>query len=244
MQKNQLLKIAEACKAAYLKDRANVYRLESDIAFFIKLRTPEYDGVFWTFAPAASPDEPLTLVTLKAYAGHTADGIVICDGASLAPDSPTGVLEGAALHDPGYLELYRIADAWKEELFVPGKNFRRDFIARLSARASTTWTQADVRLLFDTIFENAMRLSGASSFIRRLYYSAVRACGGVFHRFFGASLCLLLALTVFGAAGTGCSGCAAQDIVEPDGWEPPPIVQLAAASNLTPGATVTLLEAP
>ena len=212
--------VALAIYAAYKKDRANKYTMPNDCTFDIRVRTPPYDGEFWRFEP--KPDDPdgtpRTTVTLKAYGETAASGETVCDGASFAPDTPTGVLPAAALHDPGYLEMSSIATAWKSEPFDPGKHLQRDRMARKGARGAMTWTEADVRLLFDSIFGDAMRKSGACGFIYRIYYSAVRFFGGLFTGLFGANSRVAILAVVIGSL----SGCLDPfDIIDGDTFSPP-----------------------
>ena len=231
-------KILEASKdaalaiyAAYKRDRANKYTLPQECKFDILVRTPSYDGEFWRFDPQPdAPDgTPRTTVTLKAYGEKSASGETVCDGASFAPDTPTGVLPAAALHDPGYLEMASIAAAWKDEPFDPGKNFRRDRLARRGANGSTTWSEADVRLLFDTIFGDAMRKSGACGFIVRLYYSAVRFFGGWFTSIFGANSRLVILAALISSLSAGCTD--PFDIIDGDTFSPPDPVFVGQISH-------------
>ena len=81
-----------------------------------------------------------------------------------------------------------------------------------------TWTEADVRLLFDSIFGDAMRKSGACGFIYRIYYSAVRFFGGLFTGLFGANSRVAILAVVIGSL----SGCLDPfDIIDGDTFSPP-----------------------
>lgn len=192
--------IFAALRELYRRDRANVYTLPRDCRFLLKAVTPPWDGPLFRFDPLAAG----TQVTLKAYT-RDKDGSVICDGASLAPDTPRGVDAGFALHDPGYEELDAIAAAWADEPFRPGPNLVRDWLARRDSRGSDTWTPADVRLLFDAIFADAADEGGGWAGVVKLYYNAVRYLGGIFHTsgklLKGAAPLLLCAML------SGCSGC-------------------------------------
>ena len=139
-----------ALRRLYEADKSNVYVNPRDLRFTVRARLPPYDGLYFRFEPFGDCDQ--TLGVLKAYGRADSGGAVVCDGASLAPDWPTGVLPGTALHDPGYLEMDAIAEAWKNEPYAPGPGFRRDWITRLTAGDSPTWTPADVRQLMDAIF--------------------------------------------------------------------------------------------
>ncbi len=223
---------------AIRRDRANVYKNPADCSFTLRVRTPAYDGEFWRFEPLpeALDGSPCTRATLKAYGERASDGkTVVCDGATLAPDTPKGVMAGAAMHDPGYLELDAIAQAWRAELFDPGPHLKRDRIARRAARGSAFWTHADVRLLFDAIFGDAMRKSGAAGFIQRLYYSAVRLFGGIFTGWFGAgaSKALLAAALIGVGAGGGCAE--PPDIIDWNTFTPPQPVLVRAEPDQLAG---------
>jgi len=215
-----------ALRRLYEADKSNVYVNPRDLRFTVRARLPPYDGLYFRFEPCGDRDE--TQAILKAYGATDASGSVICDGASLAPDWPQGVVEGAGLHDPGYLEMDAIAEAWKDEPYAPGPGFARDWITRLSARGSPAWTPADVRQLMDAIFGDALRKSRARRWITRLYYTAVRLCGRLAHGrvtavALGAGLGMSLLL---GGPAGGCM--APPDIIDfPDG---PPDIQRAAAA--------------
>jgi hypothetical protein len=198
--------IARKLRKLYEADRKNEYTLERDYDFLIDVNTPEYDGKLMRFARGSLIMG--TSVRMKKY------GPGVCDGASLAPDSPKGVKPAAAIHDPSYCELDAIAEAWKDKPYKPGPNFRRDWITRLTTpKNHPCWTRADVRQLMDTIFGNALKQFGALRSVEMLYFSAVRAGGGIFHAARKlARLSLILALAA-AAAASGCSGgCASPDI--------------------------------
>ena len=204
--------ILKAAKAAYNADRANVYINPTQFDYDIKIRTPAYNGRIWRFDPQA--DNATTRVALKPYGSKDQHGITICDGATGAPDWPTGVKDSAGLHDPGYMELDAIALAWKDEPFNPGPNLQRNwFMAK-----SPTWTHEDVRLLMDAMFGDSIRKLGGSSIVHRTYYTSVRYMGGVFRALSSRGFIpnkLPLALIASSLiAGAGCSGCLkAPDII-------------------------------
>ena len=228
IQASQLVLLA--LRKLYEADRSNVYVNPRDLAFVIKARLPAYDGIYFTFSPSLHRDE--SVAVLKAYGRTDADGRVVCDGATLAPDWPAGVLPGTALHDPGYLEMDAIAEAWKNEPYAPGPGLARDWITRLAAGDSPTWTPADVRQLMDAIFGDTLRKAQARRWIVRLYYSAARVLGRLAHDS-GALrtvLALALGLTMSGCAG-GCMS--PPDIIEfPDG---PPEIDHVAGTEQTAG---------
>lgn len=221
-----------ALRKLYEADRSNVYVNPRDLPFIVKARLPRYDGVYFRFSPVDDRDE--TTAVLKAYGRTAGDGSTICDGATFAPDWPVGVQQGAGIHDPGYLEMDSIAAAWKHAPYAPGPNLARDWITRLSAGDSPTWTPDDVRQLMDAIFGDTMHKLKARRVIVRLYYSSVRILGRLAHRYGrrGASAALALALTIV----SGCGGCMSPpDIIEfPDG---PPELEHVAQIGQTVGGT-------
>lgn len=236
IQASQLVILA--LRKLYEADRANVYVNPRNLAFTIKARLPRYEGTYFRFEPLGDCDQ--TLGVLKAYGRADSGGAVVCDGASLAPDWPTGVLPGTALHDPGYLEMDAIAEAWKNEPYAPGPGFGRDWITRLTAGDSPTWTPADVRQLMDAIFGDTLRKAKARRYIVRLYYSAVRLLGPLGHRrrgTAGALLAMALGLSMSGCAG-GCMS--PPDIIEfPDG---PPEIERVAGGDLGDAVRGMILE--
>jgi hypothetical protein len=225
-----------ALRKLYEADRANVYVNPRDLAFVIKARLPAYDGIYFTFSPCLHRDE--SVAVLKAYGRTNADGRVINDGATLAPDWPAGVRQGAGIHDPGYLEMDAIADAWKDEPYEPGPAFARDWITRLTAGDSPTWTAADVRQLMDAIFGDTLRKAKARRWIVRLYYTGVRLAGRLAHHSSGIAAAVALALAVSGCTG-GCMS--PPDIVDfPDG---PPEIDQVAGKGLSGAAQQFIQEA-
>ena len=220
-----------ALRKLYEADRANVYVNPRDLAFVVKARLPRYDGVYFSFTPVGDLDE--SVAVLKAYGPTDASGRVVCDGATFAPDWPAGVRPGAGIHDPGYLEMDAIAEAWKDKPYAPGPAFARDWITRLSAGASPTWTPADVRQLMDAIFGDTLRQAKARRWIVRLYYTGVRLVGRLAHRHGRRAAAAVLALAL--TAASGCGGCMSPpDIIDfPDG--PPEIDRVAGGD---PGGAV------
>lgn len=225
-----------ALRRLYEADRANVYVNPRDLAFTIKARLPRYDGLYFRF----TPDGDETLGVLKAYGHYDADGRVVCDGATLAPDWPAGVRPGAGIHDPGYLEMDAIAEAWKNEPYAPGPALRRDWIARLAAGAAPTWTPADVRQLMDAIFGATLVKARARLWVARLYYSGVRLFGRLAHRRSGAAGAVIV--LAIGLALSGCAGgcMSPPDIIDyPDG---PPEIDRVAGGDLGDAVRGMILE--
>lgn len=187
-------------------DRSNAYRNKSDVTFTLKLITPEFVGDFWIFAP--DMQRGVTEVILRSYGGPDEEGgKVVCDGATGASNKPKGVLPATGFHDPGYLSINEITEAWKEQPFEPGPNYKRDMVTRLSVKKEyPTWTEADVRQMFDQIFGDAIRDGGGSSLVVRGYFSGVRWLGGMWRAlkrvFAGWIVCALVVLLL-----SGCNGC-------------------------------------
>lgn len=199
--------ILAALRKAYKQDRANAYSLPKPVTFFFRGVTPEWHGTYFDFNP--QPDASLgtvgTFVTLNAYGHLDAAGRTINDGATLAPDSIPGAKEGAAVHDPGYLEMAAIAKAWANEPYAPGPDWGRDWLARRFSKGSAIWTRADVRQMFDNIFGDAMVESGAGVFAC-LYHSTARVVGGLFHDVLAIRPTLALAAASV-LILAGCYGC-------------------------------------
>ncbi len=216
----------KALKAFYAADRANVYVLPKPVFFTVHAKLPRYAGEYLTFTPLSKTE---TVGKLNAYGRRDKNGYVICDGATLSPDWPRGVKPAAGLHDPGYLEIEAISEAWKNEPFAPG--YKRDWIAKLGARGSKTWTKSDVRQLMDMLFGATIKAAGGRPRVKRLYYTAVRIAGGIAHRVGGRGAVIFLTSATLGMAG--CSGgCMSppDDLLDfPDG---PPQLEQVEHGNL------------
>ena len=226
-----------ALRKLYEADRANVYINPHDLAFTIKARLPPYDGIYFRFTPV--PDQDATKAVLKAYGRTDAAGDVVCDGATLAPDWPVGVGPSAGIHDPGYLEMDAVAVAWKDEPYAPGPAFARDWITRLTAGDSPTWTPADVRQLFDAIFGDALRKFKAPRMVVRLYYSAARWLGRLAHGRIATVVALALGLSVISGCSGGCMS--PPDFIDfPEG---PPDIERVASGHLAAGLKDVIQEA-
>ena len=225
-----LTKIAvEAIKQIYEADRANVYINPKDVTFIIKVRTPVFENEFFKFVPTEKTsfeelpngmmgEAPITYVTLKKHGERDSKNRIINDGATGAPDGLKGVKPATATHDPGYLSIRAMAETWKTCIYNPGPMFERDVFARVFGGGISTWTEADIRQLFDAIFGATIKEAGGKSWVSRAYYTVVRCAGGVFRRVSGSAKLLLLSASVL--ALTGCSGgcMTPPDIVEfPDG---------------------------
>jgi len=166
---------ASAIRRAYQQDRRNRYALKSDWTLpVMRIAVPApFDGPLVRVEPL--PDGH-SRWTIKAYSGDT------CDGASLAPDSPKGVLEGALAHDPLYLSIDAMAETW---------NVPRD----------------DVRGMADRILSTIILRSGGRRFVARLYYNGVYYLGGIYRTVKRAVTVAVIGTAIFSMVGW--SGCIA-----------------------------------
>jgi len=228
--------ILKAAKAAYNADRANVYINPIQFDFDIKIRTPLCNAKYWRFVPASdSANSVTTHVTLKAYGRKDEHGIVICDGATGAPDKLTGVKKSAGMHDPGYLDLDFIAAQWKDEPFEPGPNLKRNWFMRVSP----TWTREDVRLLMDAMFADSIVKLGGSTVVSRVYYNVVRYAGGIFNALSSRGITLpnKLPLAVIASAllaSAGCTSCLQTPDIIKTPYNGPDIQSANSVTNTTP----------
>ncbi len=167
------LKAARLLRAAIKKDASNRYDLKHDwILPIMRIDVPA------NFENELVRVEKLlngfSRWTIKAYTGD------VCDGASLSPDHPKGVLDGALAHDPLYLSLEEMATAWG----IP---------------------VSDVRKMADRIFSTIIHRAGGNRLIARLYYNGVYYGGAAYcavKRVFA-----LAAPPIFIITALGWSGC-------------------------------------
>jgi len=158
---------------AIRRDQANRYALLEDWTLpLVDRLLPAYDGPLIRVEPVAESRQ--SRITVKAY------GPEICDGATLAPDSPRGVVAATLLHDPWYLEAEAIAAAWG-------------------------WALADVLHLGDDLFSGIMLRARSHRWVRRSYYNAVWHLGGLYRRIKSILPLLLIALALLLQAS--CGGC-------------------------------------
>ncbi len=216
----------KALKAFYAADRANVYVLPKPVFFTVHAKLPLFAGEYLTFTPISKTE---TIGKLNSYGKRDKNGYVICDGATLAPDWPKGVRPATGLHDPGYLEMERIAEAWKNEPFEPG--YKRDWIARIGARGSKTWTLSDVRQLLDMMFGGTIKAAGGRPRVKRLYYTGVRLAGALAHRVGRRG-----AVIAFAACSLSVAGCSGGCMSPPDDFiewpEGPPELERVEGMDL------------
>lgn len=187
--------IWQAARKAYRKDRANRYALREPWTLpVLDLDLPAYDGPYIQVQPLGFGQSQ---ITVKPFDGD------ICDGATLAPDSPRGVIPAALFHDPWYLEIAAIAAAWG-------------------------WTEKAVRNLGDDILSTVILRAGGEPLIARIYYNWVWYLGGAFRsvsRLLHA-LCIALALASLGGCSGGC--LAPPDHSDPASPYTPPVYEQTA----------------
>jgi hypothetical protein len=83
--------VFEAGMAAYRADRRKRYSLLKPWTLpLMRLKLKAYDGQYIRVEPMGE----YARITVKPYSGD------VCDGASFAPDWPTGAIPAALFHDP------------------------------------------------------------------------------------------------------------------------------------------------
>lgn len=168
---------------AYKTDRRNRYSLLEPWELpLIDRLLPYYWGRFIRIEPQGTTGK--TRITVMPYHGD------VCDGASLAPDKPKGVIPAALFHDPWYMEIPEIAEAWD-------------------------WPQAKVRRLGDEIFSTIMQRAEGSKLVVRIYYNAIWHFGGLYRA--AKKVFVVVAFCAVFASLAGCGGCLSPpDISDPD----------------------------
>ena len=165
--KAAVTKAAKAIKKAVEKDRDHLVKVREDVEIgtFDKmvfgLEVPDY----------LCENFKIENRVLTIFA--TGDREPICDGATLAPDKCLiDIAPGYIPHDLGYAEIDRMANdpKWKE----------------------AGWTDAGIRALWDIVLGQCLMAEAAKSkgfakrkagtWVARVYYSFVRAFGGIAHR--------------------------------------------------------------
>ena len=143
-------------------------------------------------------DRGVVSVTIKAYQSTAEENI--CDGATLSPDTPPGILPAALFHDPWYCRLPKdsakqyeiLADA----LGVPRKTLRK---------------------FGDNLFYSIATAGGCPRWLAWLYHAGIRAGYPLVKPFLAAVLSAFLAV--------GCSGCVAPGddgtFLDPGDYQPP-----------------------
>ncbi|MCK9468144.1 MAG: hypothetical protein M0Q49_01895 [Porticoccaceae bacterium] len=175
---------------AIRRDQSNSYELlENWTLPLVDRLLPAYDGPLIRVEPL--PATRQSRITVKAY------GEGVCDGATLAPDSPRGVVAGSLLHDPWYLEAEAIAAVWG-------------------------WTVTEVLRLGDDLFSGIMLRARTHRWVRRSYYNAVWHLGGLYRR--AKSILPLICIALAMLLQASCSGCQnPPDPFAPDSPYYPPV---------------------
>lgn len=170
------------------KDQSNRYSLLTD------WHLPKTKCEFWGGAGTYDSElfhiepvgvEPRVRVTIKAY--HSTKEHNVCDGASMSPDSPKGVLDAAIMHDPAY---YQGEDGLRE--------FERiALFCGVKAKVVRKW--------FDNLFGTIVEAAGGKPWVARTYYRGIRT-GYPIYNFFRPVI-KLFCVFVFCVALSGCGGC-------------------------------------
>lgn len=183
------------------RDRENRYSLLRDWTL------PAVRCSFWPDAVTGwqSPlfrisklDRGVVSITIKAYQSTPEDNI--CDGATLSPDTPPGILPAALFHDPWYCRLPKdsakqyeiLADA----LGVPRKTLRK---------------------FGDALFYSIAVAGGCPRWLAWTYHAGIRIGYPIVKPFLAAVLAAFLAV--------GCAGCVSPGddgtFVDPGDYQPP-----------------------
>lgn len=195
MNKEELMKKAFSAAISFVKkqiekDQNNRYSLLAEW----KLPTINCSGICDPFSwegeyfRITKVSETSISIIVKPY--HSSDEHPICDGCSLSPDL-RGCIEGAIFHDPWYIEMEQMS---KE----------------------TGISVDSMRKLGDVIFANIAKSIRGDGVISRVYYSAVRFFGGIYHSGKKHALSIILAIAVSLVWCAGCSGCAIPEVFEDD----------------------------
>ena len=124
-------------------------------------------------------------ITVRAYQSSAEDNV--CDGATLSPDTPPGILPAALFHDPWYYSFPgepKQFELLADEIGVPRKTLRK---------------------FGDNLFYSIATAGGCPWLVARLYHAGIRLGYPIVKPFIVAFLAAFLA--------AGCAGC----LVGPDG---------------------------
>jgi len=125
-------------------------------------------------------------ITVRAYSSTKDDNV--CDGATLSPDTPPGILPAALFHDPWYCTLpgdaARQYEILADEIGVPRKT---------------------LRAFGDALFYSIATAGGCPRWLAWLYHLGIRVGFPIVKPFIVAAVLASLA--------AGCAGC----LVGPDG---------------------------
>jgi hypothetical protein len=141
-------------------------------------------------------------ITVRAYTSTEDENI--CDGATLSPDTPPGILPAALFHDPWYATLpgdaARQYEILADEIGVPRRTVRR---------------------FGDRIFYSIATAAGCPRIVAWLYYAGIRVGYPIVRPFIVAFLAAFLSV--------GCAGCLGPDgrFLDPDTYTPPAWEQTA-----------------
>jgi len=169
------------------RDQANRYSLLTD--WHLPKTKCEFWGGSGVYESELFRIEPVGVeqrvrITIKAY--HSTKEHNVCDGASLSPDSPKGVLDAAIMHDPAY---YQGEDGLRE--------FERiALFCGVKAKVVRKW--------FDELFGTIVEAAGGKRWVARTYYRGIRA-GYPVYNFFRPLIKLVFVLA-FCALLSGCGG--------------------------------------
>ncbi len=190
--------LCDGVTVAYRKDAENRYSLLEDwripkIARHAKMYPlPNFENAYFRF-------ENGNTITVKAYESTSENNV--CDGASFAPDSPSGVIAGAMFHDPWYLSCEAITAAYNDQ--YPRKKT----------------TVADVRKYGDIIMHNIIKKAGGCSIVANIYYYAVRIFGGLY-----TNIKKLFVIAIAISLCIGFCGCGAPNWFDDDDAFQHPII--------------------
>ena len=135
-------------------------------------------------------------ITVRAYSSTKDENV--CDGATLSPDTPPGILPAALFHDPWYCTLpgdaARQYELLADEIGVPRKTLRK---------------------FGDNLFYAIAVAGGSPRWLAWLYHLGIRVGFPIVKPFIVAFLAAFLA--------AGCAGCIGPDgtFVDPGDYQPP-----------------------
>lgn len=127
----------------------------------------------------------------------------VCDGATMSPDSPKGVLDAAIMHDPAYYE---------------GEDGLREY-ERIAKHCGVD--PEVVRKWFDELFATIVVAAGGKPWVAKTYYRGIRT-GYPLYNFF-RPLIKLLCLVLACAWVAGCQNF--NYLFDPDEPYAPPVVE-------------------
>ena len=136
-------------------------------------------------------------ITVRAYTSTDEDNV--CDGATLSPDTPPGILPAALFHDPWYYAFPgepKQFELLADEIGVPRKALRK---------------------FGDALFYSIAVAGGCPRWLAWLYHAGIRVGYPIVKPFLAALLAAFLAV--------GCSGCVSPGddgtFINPGDYQPP-----------------------